>query len=94
MKLLSIVILLIVCASPPLFAEEKENKEFLDVIVKEGKNTCNKLKGVEVLNCWADLTPERCKSFVYEQNWKTWGTCVYACGSTSFYDRTFGECSD
>lgn len=80
--------------SKPLFADNKENREYLDEVVREFQEECRGRDGFDYLNCWSEHSPKKCKSLVYGQDHMAWSRCVYSCGSAGFYSKTFGECSN
>lgn len=71
-----------------------KNDKFLDETLNKVKVKCKKKEGIDYLNCWANYSPEKCKSFVYSEDRKAWSVCVYSCGSSGIYSRNFGECSN
>ncbi len=94
MKTIAIALGFMLLISSAVSASDKENKKFLDATIKKFKEECKEEKGMDYLNCWADHSPEKCKSLVYAKDKSAWARCVYSCGSAGIYSKTFGDCSD
>lgn len=93
-KLILFVVLSIITTSTG--ADDKKIQDYYDNKIKSISDECGKLSASEIINCYIERTPKRCKQIVIQSGKPDmiWARCIFTCGATNFYERHFGECSD
>ncbi len=88
------IILFNILLMTPNASIANENSDYLNGVVGTCREECEGERGADLLNCWADYSPEKCKGLIYDVNKTAWKRCVYSCGTANIYSKTFGDCSD
>lgn len=92
MKVRAVLVLSLIFTAMPLSAEPDEGKMFLDATVSRVKEKCKGKKYPHYVSCLHEHSPERCQNLGFV-SMEAWGRCVYSCGNSGFFSRSFGECS-